>query len=47
MERQIWILDGKRVFCTRIEYLFLKMYYSKDGLTMQEYEEYKRYQQND
>lgn len=31
-----------RVYCTRLEFLFLKLHYGKDGLTEQEYREYKQ-----
>jgi hypothetical protein len=33
----------ERVFCSRYEYLFLKFHYDIDGLTADEYAEYKGY----
>lgn len=35
--------DGKiqEVYCTRRDYLFLKMCYGADGLSVEEYKEYK------
>lgn len=46
-ERQIYyytsrnIGERKKVYCTRLDYLFLKLYYDIEGLTPDEYEEYK------
>ena len=46
-ERQIYYYtsrntgERKKVYCTRLDYLFLKLYYDIDGLTPDEYEEYK------
>lgn len=36
--------DKVEVFCTRRQYLFLKLTYGKDGLTNKEYKEYKSYE---
>ena len=36
--------DKIEVFCTRQQYLFLKLTYGKDGLTNKEYKEYKSYE---
>ena len=33
--------ERKKVYCTRLDYLFLKLYYDINGLTPDEYEEYK------
>ena len=33
--------ERKKVCCTRLDYLFLKLYYDINGLTPDEYEEYK------
>ena len=33
--------ECKKVYCTRLDYLFLKLYYDINGLTPDEYEEYK------
>ena len=33
--------EHKKVYCTRLDYLFLKLYYDINGLTSEEYEEYK------
>ena len=33
--------ERKKVCCTRLDYLFLKLYYDINGLTPEEYEEYK------
>ena len=33
--------ERRKVYCTRLDYLFLKLYYDIDGLTPDEYEEYK------
>mgnify|MGYP001777310096 CR=1 FL=1 len=46
-ERQIYYYtsrntgERRKVYCTRLDYLFLKLYYDIDGLTPDEYEEYK------
>lgn len=46
-ERQIYYYtsrnngERKKVYCTRLDYLFLKLYYDINGLTPDEYEEYK------
>ena len=46
-ERQVYYYtsrntgERKKVYCTRLDYLFLKLYYDIDGLTPDEYEEYK------
>lgn len=46
-ERQIYYYtsrntgERKKVYCTRLDYLFLKLYYDIDGLSPDEYEEYK------
>ena len=33
--------ERKKVYCTRLDYLFLKLYYDINGLTPEEYEEHK------
>ena len=33
--------ERRKVYCTRLDYLFLKLYYDINGLTSEEYEEYK------
>ena len=33
--------ERRKVYCTRLDYLFLKLYYDINGLTPEEYEEYK------
>ena len=33
--------EREKVYCTRLDYLFLKLYYDINGLTSEEYEEYK------
>ena len=46
-EKQIYYYTSKntgkreKVCCTRLDYLFLKLYYDINGLTPDEYEEYK------
>lgn len=46
-ERQIYYYtsrntgERKKVCCTRLDYLFIKLYYDINGLTPDEYEEYK------
>ena len=46
-ERQVYYYtsrntgERRKVYCTRLDYLFLKLYYDIDGLTPDEYEEYK------
>lgn len=46
-ERQIYYYtsrnngERKKVYCTRLDYLFLKLCYDINGLTPDEYEEYK------
>ena len=33
--------ERRKVYCTRLDYLFLKLYYDINGLTPDEYEEYQ------
>lgn len=46
-ERQIYYYtsrntgERKKVYCTRLDYLSLKLYYDINGLTPYEYKEYK------
>ena len=40
-DRSRYTGERKKVYCTRLDYLFLKLYYDIDGLTPDEYEEYK------
>lgn len=46
-ERKIYYYTSRntgkleRVFCSRFEYLFLKIHYDVNGLSPDEYEEYK------
>ena len=46
-ERQVYYYtsrntgERKKVYCTRLDYLFLKLYYDIDGLSPDEYKEYK------
>lgn len=44
-----YVSKGKvhNVACTRREFLFLKLTYSDAGLSIEEYEEYKNYLNND
>ena len=46
-KRQFWTYisrgEIKRVWCTRHEYLFLKLCYDDNGLTEEEYKEYRNH----
>ena len=47
LKEQLWTYTShgvkQEVYCNRFSYLFIKLYYDDNGLTDEEYEEYKKY----
>ena len=43
MDRQTYILNNSKVYCTYLEYLFLKLQYGP-GLTQEEHNYYKQHE---